>query len=57
MDNVTRLPKPEIRGEGRVIYRCADCKGPIEFNPVFVPQLPLTPQTKTYHREHVPNGR
>jgi len=61
MSNVLFFPiKPKIEGEGRITYRCAACHEPIpDGRPVFVPPLPLTPETRTYHAEHLetPNGR
>lgn len=52
------LPKPELRGTGRVTYRCAACGEPVE-DPVYsngdwVADQPieLTPAVRTYHREH-----
>jgi hypothetical protein len=53
---MTPIPKPEVRGVGAITYRCAACGGPTT-EPVFVPPLPLTIETKTYHKEHAPNGR
>lgn len=57
MTHRTLLPKPEVRGEGAITYRCARCQEPIKDEPKFHPPLPLTSQTKTYHKEHLPNGR
>lgn len=55
MDDV----KPEARGfaVGTVTYRCAACGELIDGEAVFDPPLPLTPETKTYHLEHLPDGR
>jgi len=54
--NTTQLPKPEIKGYGTVTYRCAAC-GELIAEPVFHPPLPLTSETRTYHKEHLPDGR
>lgn len=54
--NEARLPKPEIRGVGNVTYRCALCGEFIQGKPEFYPPLPLTANTRTYHKEHVPHG-
>jgi len=50
------LPKPEIRGEGHVQYRCADCGELME------PEAAVIANDQSYHPEHAPkkgidNGR
>ena len=52
--NDTRLPKPEIRGTGRVLYRCATCGELME------PETAVIVAGKSYHTDHapeVPDGR
>jgi hypothetical protein len=58
------VPKPEIKGIGAITYRCADCNEQISEDPWFsdgrwVAREPidLNPDVKTYHQEHLPNGR
>jgi len=51
------LPKVVVRGRGGITYRCAACGEPIPGDPAFFPPLPLTPDTRAYHQEHLPNGR
>jgi hypothetical protein len=54
MTSQTRLPKPEIRGEGRVLYRCADCGEMME------PEEAVIIADLSYHLDHTPennNGR
>jgi hypothetical protein len=46
--NDTQLPKPEIRGEGRVLYRCADCGEQME------PEHAVIAGGKSYHPDHEP---
>lgn len=53
--NDTRLPKPEIRGVGRVLYRCATCGELME------PADAVIRDNRSYHPDHAPedapNGR
>ena len=42
------LPKPEIRGEGRVLYRCASCGEQME------PEDAVIRNDRSYHPEHAP---
>ena len=42
------LPKPEIRGEGRVRYRCADCDELME------PEEAVLVEGRSYHPAHAP---
>ena len=42
------LPKPEIRGEGRVRYRCADCDELME------PEDAVLVEGRSYHPDHAP---
>jgi len=44
-----RLPKPEIRGEGTVTYRCASCRETVE--------RPVIKDGKPYHPEHIGDQR
>lgn len=46
----TRTAKPEIRGEGRVLYRCADCGDYME------PDAAVIVADKSYHPEHAPEN-
>ena len=48
------LPKPEIRGIGHILYRCADCGETME------PEQAVIVADLSYHPEHSPeidNGR
>lgn len=54
MENVARLPKPEIKGFGHVLYRCAACDELME------PERAVVLSNRSYHPEHTPenvNGR
>lgn len=42
------LPKPEIRGFGHVLYRCADCGELME------PDAAVVVENRSYHPDHVP---
>lgn len=42
------LPKPEIRGEGRVLYRCASCGELME------PEKAVIVADLSYHPDHTP---
>lgn len=44
----TWLPKPEVRGEGRIQYRCADCGDLME------PDDAVLVNDKSYHPDHAP---
>lgn len=44
------LPKPEIRGIGRVQYRCADCGELME------PEAAVIVHDRSYHTEHAPES-
>lgn len=65
MDNLLQFPKPEIRGEGAVTYRCAECgemiEGEATFSdgqfryPGFWPLL-LNEKVRTFHDQHAPEG-
>ena len=46
--NDTRLPKPELRGVGHVLYRCAKCGELME------PAAAVIRDRKSYHIEHAP---
>ena len=48
--NVTWTPKPEVRGSGRVLYRCADCGEHME------PDAAVIVADKSYHPEHAPES-
>jgi hypothetical protein len=57
------LPRPEVRGVGHVIYRCATCRDEI-MDPWFsdgvttshaIPDN-LTPDLRAYHQAHLPKG-
>jgi hypothetical protein len=59
-----QAPRAEVRGVGGVVYRCAACGEHINTEPWFSDgrqvsrePLELTPDLKTYHQEHLPNGR
>lgn len=49
------LPKPEVKGEGRVQYRCAEC------GEMFDPEDGVIVADRSYHVPHAPqeppNGR
>lgn len=49
-ENETRLPKPEIRGVGKVLYRCATCAETLE------PEDAEIVEGLSYHPEHVPES-
>lgn len=52
--NRTELPKPEIRGVGRVLYRCDRCGETME------PADSVIVDGKSYHPDHqpeTPDGR
>ena len=55
MTSDTRLPRPELRGVGKVMYRCAKCGELME------PERAVVMGGKSYHPDHVPetedNGR
>lgn len=42
------LPKPEVRGIGKVLYRCADCDELME------PEAAVIVANLSYHPNHVP---
>lgn len=42
------LPKAEIRGVGRVLYRCAECGEQME------PEATVIVDGRSYHPDHVP---
>ena len=42
------LPKPEIRGVGHILYRCAACGDLME------PELAVIVQDRSYHPDHSP---
>ena len=42
------LPKPEVRGEGRVQYRCASCETLMD------PESAVIVADLSYHPEHAP---
>lgn len=46
--NDTRLPKPELRGVGHVLYRCAKCDELME------PDEAVVRDGKSYHIDHAP---
>lgn len=46
--NETRLPKPELRGVGKILYRCASCGEMME------PEQAVLVADLSYHPEHVP---
>lgn len=48
MTSETRLPKPEIRGVGHVLYRCAACGEMME------PEQAVLVADLSYHPEHIP---
>jgi hypothetical protein len=54
-DFLVQLPKPEVRGIGRVLYRCAECGEQME------PEAAVTVVDRSYHLTHAPkentNGR
>lgn len=50
MGGEPRLPKPEIRGEGRILYRCADCDELME------PEAAVIVNDRSYHPHHVPEN-
>lgn len=45
MSHVTVLPKPEVKGEGTVMYRCAECGG------LMTPEDAEVRTGKSYHRQ------
>lgn len=45
-----QLPKPEIRGIGRVLYRCATCGEQME------PEAAVIVAGKSYHVAHAPEN-
>ena len=47
---VVPVPKPEVRGEGRVMYRCADCGELME------PDQSVIVADESYHPAHVPEN-
>lgn len=49
MTNDTRLPKPEIRGVGHVLYRCAECGELME------PTDAVICDGRSYHPDHAPD--
>lgn len=42
------LPKPELRGVGKVLYRCADCGEMME------PETSVIVADRSYHPDHAP---
>jgi hypothetical protein len=42
------LPKPELRGEGQVLYRCAKCSELMD------PADAVIASGKSYHPDHTP---
>lgn len=42
------LPKPEVRGEGSIRYRCAEC------GELMDPDQAVLLDGKSFHHEHVP---
>lgn len=47
-DALVKLPKPEVKGTGHVLYRCADCGELME------PEAARLVADKSYHPEHSP---
>ena len=45
-----RLPKPEVRGIGHVLYRCAKCDELME------PEEAVIADGRSYHPDHVPEN-
>jgi DNA-directed RNA polymerase subunit RPC12/RpoP len=48
--NDTVAPKPEVRGVGKVLYRCADCGEQME------PEAAVIVAGNSYHPEHTPEN-
>lgn len=48
--NDTQLPKPEIRGVGTVLYRCADCGQQMP------PEDAVVIDGRSYHAAHAPEN-
>jgi hypothetical protein len=46
--NDTTTAKPEVRGSGRVLYRCAECGEQME------PDAAVIVADNSYHIEHAP---
>lgn len=46
--NDTQLPKPEVRGVGAVLYRCADC------GELLPPEAAVVIDGRSYHPDHAP---
>jgi hypothetical protein len=42
------FPKPEVRGEGTVLYRCAEC------GDLMPPEAAVIVADKSYHPDHAP---
>ena len=50
MTSEVHLPKPEVRGVGHVLYRCADCGELME------PDGAVIVENRSYHPDHVPEN-
>ena len=50
MESEVTLPKPEIRGVGKVLYRCAECGELME------PEAAVIAAGSSYHPEHLPEN-
>ena len=48
MTSEVHLPKPEVRGVGHVLYRCADCGELME------PEEAVIVAGRSYHPDHAP---
>ena len=49
-DVLVPIPKPEVRGEGRVLYRCATCGEQMP------PEDAVIVADNSYHPDHAPEG-
>lgn len=48
--NKPNLPKPEVRGVGKIMYRCATCGELME------PAAAVVVANKSYHPDHAPES-
>lgn len=51
MNVLVNPPKPEIRGTGRVLYRCAECNEQME------PEAAVIVADRSYHPDHAPKEK
>jgi hypothetical protein len=51
MSGESHLPKPEIKGSGEVLYRCAEC------GELMLPESAVIIDGQSFHPTHVPENK